>query len=156
VPTWYLTAVQSVDIDPILEIEQHSFRIPWSRASFLAELSAADTLNFVVKHRNENLDEHIVAYVFFRLTANELHLLRLAVSPEWRGQGIATWLLGKCLNWGLKRGAASVFLEVRPSNSPALALYQKFGFEVIGKRSNYYPETREDALVMMKNLKEAA
>ena len=55
---------------------------------------------------------------------------------------------------GLERGAISAYLEVRPSNEAAVALYQKLGFNVIGRRHNYYRDSKEDALIMMKNLKE--
>ena len=56
---------------------------------------------------------------------------------------------------GKKEGAGRILLEVRPSNQPAIALYDKMDFHIIGRRPNYYPDTREDALVMAKNLMEA-
>jgi ribosomal-protein-alanine N-acetyltransferase len=62
--------------------------------------------------------------------------------------------LKKCFTTGLKQGATSAFLEVRPSNASAMALYSKKGFRLIGRRPKYYTDTREDALVLMKNLKE--
>ncbi len=96
----------------------------------------------------------IIAYICFRMIADEMHILKIAVAPEWRHQGIALWLLEKSLENAVKKGAEVTYLEVRPSNNPAIGLYNKAGFRVVGKRPNYYSETREDALVMIKYLKE--
>jgi len=82
-----------------------------------------------------------------------MHIFRIAVRHEWRHNGIASLMLEKSLNSACKEGAESAFLEVRQSNIPALALYRKFGFEIIGKRPGYYPETGEDGIVLMKRLK---
>jgi [ribosomal protein S18]-alanine N-acetyltransferase len=139
---------------PILAIEQRSFRWPWGRLSFEGELACGNACNLIVKSFGDGADEQIVGYAFLRLAADELHILKIAVTPAWRNRGIATRLTERCLEMGAERGAASAFLEVRPSNTPAVGLYQKLGFDVIGRRPNYYRDSQEDALVMMKNLKE--
>ena len=144
----------SADLEAILEIEQNSFRWPWSRISFKSELQRQNAFNYVVKTNNDATHPQVVAYVILRLIVDELHILKIAVTPPWRGQGIATWLLNQCFKRGAKRGAKSIYLEVRTSNIPAVGLYQKLGFKVITKRPRYYTDTKEDALVMMKNLKE--
>jgi ribosomal-protein-alanine N-acetyltransferase len=81
-----------------------------------------------------------------------MHILKVAVTPALRGQGIASWLLERCFKLSVEHGARSAHLEVRPSNRPAVGLYRKLGFEVIGKRPKYYSDTKEDALLMMKIL----
>jgi ribosomal-protein-alanine N-acetyltransferase len=74
------------------------------------------------------------------------------VHPEWRRRGVARQLLGAALIEGVARGVTLAFLEVRPSNTRALALYESLGFQVIGRRNGYYFDTGEDALVMEARL----
>jgi ribosomal-protein-alanine N-acetyltransferase len=151
---WQLTSVDPVDITPIMEIERQSFAWPWSRVSFLGELANRHAYSYMVKLSDDTHAERVIAYIFFRQVKEELHILKIAVTPAWRSRGIASGLLKKCFTTGLKRGATSAFLEVRASNASAMAFYRKKGFRQIGRRPNYYTDTREDALVLMKNLKE--
>ena len=153
--TWQIETISRADqLEPILAIEQQSFSWPWSRLSFEGELSCRDACNLVVKSSENGCKGRIIAYAFWRLAADELHILKIAVSLPWREKKIGTQLTEDCLKMGVERGATSAYLEVRPSNEAAVALYQKLGFNVIGRRHNYYRDSKEDALVMMKNLKE--
>ena len=153
--SWQLGSINQADeLEPILAIEKRSFRWPWGRLSFEGELSCQNACNYVVKSSANGTGEQVVAYAFFRRMADELHLLKIAVTPEYRGHGIATRLLERSFRIAAKQGATSVHLEVRPSNTAAIELYLKLGFEVIGRRHRYYADTKEDALLMMKNLKE--
>lgn len=151
---WHLSAMNIADIDPILDIERHSFRQPWNRISFLGELDCKQASGYIVKISEDQGKEQVIAYLFLRLLAEELHILRIAVRPKWRCQGVASWLLDKCFELGFEKGAKLVFLEVRSSNESAIALYRKQGFTVVGRRPNYYSDSREDALVLIKYLKE--
>jgi len=151
---WQLTSVNLADINPIIEIERQSFSWPWKRVSFLGELNNGQACSYMVKLNDSTHADKVIAYIFFRQVKEELHILKIAVTPAWRSRGIASRLLKKCFTTGLKRGATSAFLEVRPSNASAMALYNKKGFRIIGRRPKYYTDTREDALVLMKNLKE--
>jgi ribosomal-protein-alanine N-acetyltransferase len=83
-----------------------------------------------------------------------MHLLRIAVAPQWRRRGVASKLLDTCFSLAHKNGAESAILEVRPSNKPAISLYHKLGFHLVERRKNYYTETREDALIFKKKVKE--
>ena len=148
------TICQADELEPILAIEQQSFRWPWGRLSFEGELSCQNACNYIVKSGPNGTGEQVIAYAFLRRAADELHLLKLAVSPAWRRLGIATRLLERCFAISAKQGATSVHLEVRSSNIPAIELYLKLGFEVIGRRHKYYEDTKEDAVLMMRNLKE--
>lgn len=153
--SWQLDTISRADqLAPILAIEQRSFRWPWGRLSFEGELSCRNACNLVVKSLENDISEQVIAYAFLRLAADELHILKIAVAPAWREKGIGTQLTKHCLKMGVERGATSAHLEVRPSNEAAVGLYQKLGFDVIGRRHNYYKDSNEDALVMMKNLKE--
>ena len=149
-----LAATNPEDINPILAIEQDSFSWPWKRLSFFGELACEQAYNFTVKCPDDADEHRVIGYIFCRLFENELHILKIAVEPNWRSRGIASWLLNRCLYLANKKGATAAFLEVRPSNKAAISLYNKQGFRVIGRRPKYYTDTREDALVLLKNLKE--
>ena len=151
---WYLTTISYTDLALILEIEQHAFQSPWGRLAFEGELSCPNAISYAVKAYERCSNPRLLAYVFLRLIAAELHILKFAVAPASRRNGIGTWLLGQCLTMALQRGCEQLYLEVRPGNIAAVGLYRKFGFTVIGRRSNYYADSKEDALVLMKNLKE--
>lgn len=148
------TAIAEPDIDAILPIEGHSFQRPWERRSFLSELGLPGSENLAVRHSDPVGHKRIVAYIFFRRVADEMHILKIAVAPEWRCRGIATVLMEKSLELAVTKGCRAAYLEMRPANDAALKLYRKLGFHMIGMRKNYYPETGEDALVMCKKLRE--
>jgi ribosomal-protein-alanine N-acetyltransferase len=148
------TAITESDIDAILPIESHSFKRPWARQSFLSELGLPGAESLAVRHTDPGGLQHIVAYIFFRLVADEMHILKIAVAPEWRCRGIASVLMKKSMELADTKGCNAAYLEMRPANTAAVTLYRKLGFCVIGKRTNYYSETGEDALVLCKKIRE--
>jgi ribosomal-protein-alanine N-acetyltransferase len=147
-----LATINETDLEPILAIEQNSFQWPWGRISFEGELNSRNACSYVVKSAEGDTCGQVMAYAFLRLAADELQILKIAVRPAWRGQGIATWLLERCFTISAGQGAKSAHLEVRPSNIPAVEFYQKLGFQVIGRQPEYYADSKEDALLMMKVL----
>jgi ribosomal-protein-alanine N-acetyltransferase len=149
---WNLSILSLYDVEQILAIEEASFKAPWSRTLFLEELSCKTAFNYVVKLTGSEKHEPVIAYICSRIIGCEMSILRIAVSPKLRNLGIASWLLDKCFKMARDKGVTSVFLEVRESNSAAMALYDKHGFISVGKRPAYYPETGEDAVVLMKKL----
>jgi len=150
---WQIGTInRSEDLDSIIAIEQLSFQWPWSRRFFEGELSCQNACSYVVKSAQADKDDQIVAYAFLRRVVDELHVLKIAVAPAQRGHGIAIWFLNHCFTMGAQQGANSVYLEVRRSNIAAIKLYEKLGFREVGRRSNYYPDSKEDALVMMKDI----
>jgi [ribosomal protein S18]-alanine N-acetyltransferase len=149
---WHLSALTESDIEQILLIEKVSFKQPWSSKLFHEELSSRDAFDYVVKLGGPDKPGQVIAYLCSRITGREMIILRIAVATKWRNSGIALWLLKRCFEIALIKEVTSVFLEVRESNNPAAALYSKLGFIPVGKRSNYYSETGEDALVFMKKL----
>ena len=142
------------DIDPVLEIENHSFRQPWRRISFLEELSCKNSLNLVVQGGESPPREEVIAYLCSRLIEKEMYILKIAVAGRWRRHGIASLLLKESFQAACEENTASAVLDVRLSNRPAICLYKKHGFQTAGIRPNYYSDTGEAALVMRKNLKE--
>jgi ribosomal-protein-alanine N-acetyltransferase len=133
------------DLDEVLTIERASFTMPWSRGAFLYELQQNRAARCWVGRLD---DGHIVGYLCLWEVADELHITNVAVRPAARRQGVARALLRSVLDSGRMRGFKVVVLEVRPSNTNALSLYESFGFRVVGRRHGYYYDTGEDALVM--------
>jgi len=148
-----LDIINKSDIEAILEIERQSFGRPWNRISFLEELSHPYSFNYVFRLLQASANSRLISYIFFHIIADEMEILKVAVDPLMRGCGIGFQMVAESLSIAEQKGAESSFLEVRQSNIAAINLYHKSGFEIIGKRPGYYPETKEDALVMMKMLK---
>ena len=88
------------------------------------------------------------------MAAGECHVLNLCIDPELRGKGLGRYLMKHLLDLARHHKAEMVFLEVRPSNRHAIALYESMGFNEVGRRRRYYPakKGREDALVLARNL----
>ena len=128
-------------IDEIYYVEQSCFGNPWTKKMLECELNSPLSIL-----ETEERDGIIVGYALGRVVADEAELLKICVLSGWRKQGIAEKLLGSLLKKMRENGAAACFLEVRSKNAPALALYQKMGFEQIALRRNYYPD--DDAVVM--------
>ena len=151
---WQFEHINPADLEPILAIEQISFRRPWGRLSFEGELRNRRGCNFAVKSTEVETSGQVIGYAFWHIVADEVHLLKVAVTPAWRRKGLATRLLERCFTSSVEQGAKSAHLEVRPSNIAAIELYQKLGFELVGRRPKYYTDSKEDALLMMRILKE--
>ena len=132
------------DLDEVVAIERASFTMPWSRGAFLYEIEQNRVARCLVVRE----DGHLVGYLCVWEVADELHITNIAVHPEARRRGIGRQLLGEVLTDARRRGLRLVALEVRPSNAEARALYESFGFRVVGRRRGYYYDTGEDALVM--------
>jgi len=144
------------DIEYVAAIERACFSTPWKSSAFISELGNPYALNIVIKELHSLEKDRICAYSCNHVVEDELSVLRMAVAPEKQRLGIGEHLMDTVLQQAVHRGATKAFLEVRPSNTKALSLYRKLGFRVIGTRPNYYPETGENALVMMKQLKETS
>lgn len=81
--SWQLGTINQIDeLEPVMDIEQRSFGWPWGRLSFEGELASQNACNYVVKSNANGTGEQVVAYAFFRLAADELHLLKIAVNPD--------------------------------------------------------------------------
>lgn len=136
------------DLDQVLDIERASFPTPWTRAAFCYEIEQNKVARCTVLRGRRG----IVGYLCLWEIGHEIHITNLAVHPEWRRRGVGRRLLAGALAEGIVRGVVLAFLEVRPSNTRALALYESLGFQVIGRRNGYYFDTGEDALVMEARL----
>ena len=143
-PPLSIEPMQPQDLDEVLAIERASFSMPWSRGAFLYELEQ----NRVARCYVVRDEARVVGYICLWEVVDEMHITNVAVYPEARRQGIGRLLLGSTVEAARKRAMRLVVLEVRPSNVEARALYESFGFRVVGRRRGYYYDTGEDALVM--------
>ncbi len=136
------------DLDEVVAIERASFGMPWSRGAFLYEIEQNRVARCWVLREGDT----VVAYLCLWEIGGELHVTNIAVHPGLRRRGLARELLGAILQDGKSRRLRSVTLEVRPTNEEARALYESFGFRVVGRRRGYYYDTGEDALIMESDL----
>lgn len=138
------------DLDAVMAIEQMVHPFPWSRGNFVDSLLAGYAC-WVGR-----IAGRIVGYVVVMPVVDESHLLNISVDAAWQGRGLGARLLRHAMRVGRRGGAERLLLEVRPSNTAALRLYEHFGFVRIGVRRNYYPaaEGREDAYVLVHPLAE--
>jgi [ribosomal protein S18]-alanine N-acetyltransferase len=136
------------DLDAVLAIELRAYPFPWTRGIFSDCLRAGYSA-WVLQRGSE-----LIGYAMLSIAADEAHLLNVCAAPEEQGRGHGRRLLRALLQLARGRGVQRVFLEVRPSNTPAIGLYHDEGFNEIGRRPRYYPARngREDAIVMAKEL----
>jgi [ribosomal protein S18]-alanine N-acetyltransferase len=139
------------DIDALLVIETQAFQFPWPRQHFASELSQPHSYTLLAR-RPETVDQEIVGYLIYWFIVDEMHILNLAVSPGSRRQGIARSLLGEAIRLAQAGNLKTAWLEVRPSNTAALGLYQALGFELVTTRKRYYSDSGEDALILFRPL----
>lgn len=148
VPAPLLRPMRAPDLDAVLDIELRAYPFPWTRGIFEDCLRAQHPAWVLVE------DDTILGYAVLSVAAGEAHVLNLCVDPRLQGLGHGRRLLRAVLHVARGRGAQRLFLEVRPSNRGALALYDAEGFNEIGRRPRYYPAHggREDAIVMAMEL----
>jgi ribosomal-protein-alanine N-acetyltransferase len=141
-------AMMASDIPGVGAVERASYQFPWSEGIF------RDCLRVGYLCRVAEQDGEVVAYGIVAMGAGEAHVLNLCVAERVRGRGIGRRMLMLLIERSVQAGVQDVFLEVRPSNLHAIALYQSFGFIEVGRRRDYYQAVggREDALVLKLSL----
>jgi len=134
------------DLALVCDIERRSYEFPWSHGVFRDCLLAG--YYCVVLERGDQ----VAGYGILSIAAGEAHILNLCVEPAYRSYGYGERLLDEVLLRARTESVREVFLEVRPSNKAALALYRKKGFVQIANRPSYYQahDGREDAAVLSK------
>lgn len=143
----FRTLAQS-DIADILQIENQCYEFPWSEQIF------RDCIDSNYQCYAISMYQKFSGYVIVSTVLDEAHLLNICLSKEWQGQRLGKSVLYWVFETLKIKKIDKFFLEVRPSNLVALALYNELGFETIGIRKSYYPAQhgREDALAMLKIL----
>ena len=136
--------MQMDDLDTIMAIEPQIYPYPWTRGNFSDSLSSGYSAWVLM------LNDQIIGYSLMMLVLDEAHLLNLSVAKPYQEQGLGRVLLEHMVSIARKNQMANMFLEVRPSNISAIALYENMGFNEMAVRRGYYPaaNSREDAVLM--------
>ena len=145
------------DVDQVIAIERLSFPLPWSRESFIREIREIDNSRLLVVSEDEDRavssessGAGVMGYACWWEVVDECHITNFAVAPAHRRKGVADFLIERILEDARGKGLLRATLEVRLGNAAAIALYEKWGFTAAAMRPRYYPDNREDALVMWK------
>ncbi len=139
------TVRSEADLEAVMEIERLSFATPWVRQAFTDEMARPWAHLEILRAQ---ADGRAVAFCNYWLVADELHILNIAVHPDFRKQGHASTLARHILSAARQAKARVVMLEVRVSNHAARSLYRKLGFREVGTRPKYYADNGEDAVLM--------
>jgi len=143
-PDYKFRPMVESDIDAIMEIEPHIYSHPWSRGNFSDSLVSGYSAWVLLD------GAEIIGYALMMLVLDEAHLLNLSIARTYQKQGLGRLLLEHMIAIARRQNAANMFLEVRPSNISAIALYENIGFNEMAIRRGYYPahNGREDAVLM--------
>lgn len=141
--TYLFAPMQPGDVEEVARLEEQIFSDAWSKEAFLEELNSPFALLFTAKENGE-----LAGYLALRCVLDEGEITNIAVSPAFRRRGCGKILMEQALLCAKRRGLCRLMLEVRKSNAPAIALYERFGFVKVGERRNYYHTPTEDALLM--------
>ncbi|MDP1715388.1 MAG: ribosomal protein S18-alanine N-acetyltransferase [Anaerolineales bacterium] len=132
------------DLEQVVAIDQASFSLPWPARSFQFELTENPASRCWVTEAGRRVIAILVAWFI----VDEIHVATIATHPEFRGQGVGRSLLLHVLRSAKEEGAVKSFLEVRESNIVAIKMYRSFGFVEDGRRTDYYKDNGEDAVLM--------
>ncbi|KLJ00168.1 ribosomal protein S18-alanine N-acetyltransferase [Luteimonas sp. FCS-9] len=147
-PSVALRPMREEDLDTVMAIELRAYPFPWTRGIF-DDCLRAGYPTWVLHEAGT-----ILGYGVLSIAAGEAHVLNVCVDPHAQGRGLGRRMFRALVDTARRQGAQRVFLEVRPSNPHAIALYHDEGFNEIGRRPRYYPahQGREDAIVMAREL----
>jgi ribosomal-protein-alanine N-acetyltransferase len=152
---YFIRRMREEDLPEVLAIEALSFSNPWSDNTFRGEIQNTPvSFPMVVVRRPGDpvgaagADGEVVGYVIFWQIRDDVQVNNVAVRPDCRGLGLGEALMRYAIAKVRAAGAAFMTLEVRQSNTAAVSLYKKLGFETMGTRKNYYTRPDEDAYVM--------
>ena len=151
------------DVDQVMAIEDVAFPAPWPASAYRHELAQNELATYLVLRARPTLAPSgwrrvvgrrrqepgaVLAYGGFWAIVDEAHISTIAVHPEWRGRGLGEMMLVALIDVAMLRAATQATLEVRVSNRVAQSLYNKYLFLEVGRRSRYYHDNNEDALIM--------
>ncbi len=139
--------MQLQDVPAIAELEKICFSDPWSENSIASELGNRLSYWLVAEDNGK-----IAGYVGSQSVLDAADMMNLAVSPDYRQQGVGQALVNRLVQYLQQNNVIALLLEVRVSNTPAISLYKKMGFVQVGRRPKYYHNPREDALILRKEL----
>ena len=137
------------DLDMVMRIELDMYPFPWTRRIF------EDCLRVGYRCHVGEVDGECAGYGVMSTGAGEAHILNLCVARTYQRRGLGREMLRHLINEADMLEVSDVFLEVRPSNTGAITLYQDMGFNQVGLRKDYYPtaDGREDAIIFALSLR---
>ena len=143
------------DLLEVVEIEEACRLSLWGWDSYYAELSRPEAIMIVARRaRADRLTDHaLYGFLSARVSAQELHVNNIGVHDAARRRGVGNALMRTAVASAVRQGARAAILEVRAGNVAAQSLYRRYGFEVVGRRRQYYRDPPEDALLMRASLK---
>ena len=141
---WKTVPMDADTVQAVARLEQELFTQPWSHHAIEEELSNETAVCKVLKHIETG---EIGAYLLMHHVLDELYIERIATAPTCRRQGLSTKLLKTARDFASQNGISRITLEVRVSNRPAVALYERNGFVCDGVRPRFYDAPKEDALI---------
>ncbi|MES9962354.1 MAG: ribosomal protein S18-alanine N-acetyltransferase [Candidatus Sedimenticola sp. 20ELBAFRAG] len=147
-PLLQIRPMKDSDVDAVMEVEEQAYPFPWTVGIF------HDCLRVGYCCWVCALDERIIGYAIMSVAAGEAHILNVCVHPEMQGKGLGGRLMERFITLARERSADTIFLEVRSSNGAAIHIYDRLGFNEVGRRRGYYPaaDGREDAIVLALSL----
>lgn len=131
----------------IQKIEQQSFSVPWTETMLRLQLEPDSHIFLTAEAAGD-----VIGYIGMMYVLDEGYISNVAVHPLWRRRGVADALLDALIERARQKILSFLTLEVRESNAPAIALYEKHGFRSVGRRKNYYEKPTEDAILMTRTL----
>ena len=144
-----ITDAREEMLPQLLEIEKECFSVPWTEAMLCAQMASETHIFLAV----ETPQGEVAGYIGLMFVLDEGYISNVAVAARFRRQGIAEALICELIQRAEGKQLAFLTLEVRESNAPAIALYEKCGFQTVGRRKNYYEKPTEDALLMTRVLR---
>lgn len=143
---YFIRRMREADLAAVRAIEAMSFSNPWSEDTFRGEIQNTPVSSPLVVVRRPG--DEVVGYIIYWQIRDDVQVNNIAVHPECRGRGLGEAMMRFAIAKVRASGAEFMTLEVRQSNTSAVALYKKLGFEALGTRRNYYTRPDEDACVM--------
>lgn len=142
-----IVKMEQCHVSQIAELEKLCFSDPWSEKSIASELDNPLSAWFVALE-----DQWVLGYIGSQTVLDSADMMNIAVHPQCRHQGIGESLISALISYLQEKKVKFLLLEVRVSNTAAITLYKKLGFEEVGRRRNYYHNPREDAWILRKEL----
>ena len=136
------------DIPFVHQLDSISFSLPWTQRSLSYEVSQNAGARTWVAEIEQTEVKRVIGMMVLWLVLDEAHIATLAVHPDFRRRGVARAIMITALNKAFHEGARSSYLEVRAGNQAALQMYKELGYKVVGNRNRYYPDNKEDALLL--------
>jgi ribosomal-protein-alanine N-acetyltransferase len=143
---YFIRRMREPDLPAVRAIEAMSFSNPWSEDTFRGEIQNTSVSSPLVVVRRPG--DEVVGYIIYWQIRDDVQVNNIAVHPEYRARGLGEAMMRFAITKVRAAGAEFMTLEVRQSNTSAVALYRKLGFEALGTRKNYYTRPDEDACVM--------